>query len=322
MSGIFLTFVSFLIHIYLSFYTLIILINCHKERIQFFDDFTINSTDIFTVLLNHLLISCTNTLITFKVFSVNLRTSTGVTFTGIGERIVGAAQNILKEEQYMSQMIAEYKQQAHRENVFPVRICSASAIINVVLPDIIARFSHVNVNIIPRIFMADSLQEVFQQVESGKCDLGLLTYNEEELFRQFAKYQHVLDMDLLARDDQVVVMDQHMYRAGQEYVTGEEFSRQFCTMFCLTPIDKMAHYTEEVHVTCSNDADFHRAMIKRANAYVLMPRLAYQYFFSGKSYVALPLEGHNHPMLHAAVYRKDAAEEMKKFTSLIRINLQ
>ena len=251
-----------------------------------------------------------------------VRTSTGVTFTGIGERIVGVAQNILKEEQYMSQMIAEYKQQAHRENVFPVRICSASAIINVVLPDIIARFAHINVNIIPRIFMADSLQDVFQQVESGKCDLGLLTYNEEELFRQFAKYRHVLDMDLLARDEQVVVMDQHMYRTGQEYVTAEEFRTHFCSMFCLTPIDKMAHYTEEVHVTRSNDADFHRAMIKRAGAYVLMPRLAYQYFFPSKSYVALPLEGHHYPMLHAAVYRKDAAEELRKFTSLIRINLQ
>jgi len=250
------------------------------------------------------------------------RTSTGVTVTGIGERIVGAAQNILKEEQHMGQMIAEYKQQAQRENAFPIRICSASAIINVVLPDIIARFSHINVNIIPRIFMADSIQEVFREVENGRCDLGLITYNEEELFRQYAKYQHVLDMTLLARDEQVVVMDQHLYHPGQEYITGEEFSRQFCTMFCLLPVDENAHYTTEVHVTCSNDADFHRAMIKKAGAYVLMPRLAYQYFFPGKSYVALPLEGHHHPMLHAAVYRKDAAEELQKFASLIRINMQ
>ena len=251
-----------------------------------------------------------------------VRTSTGVALTKVGAEIVSLAGNMLKEEQQMNQIVARSKHRVHEDNSFPIRICSISAIANTVLPDIIARFSHINVNIIPRIFMADSIQEVFREVENGKCDLGLITYNEEELFRQYAKYQHVLDMTLLARDEQVVVMDQHLYHPGQEYITGEEFSRQFCTMFCLLPVDENAHYTTEVHVTCSNDADFHRAMIKKAGAYVLMPRLAYQYFFPGKSYVALPLEGHHHPMLHAAVYRKDAAEELQKFASLIRINMQ
>ncbi len=251
-----------------------------------------------------------------------VRTSIGIVLTKTGETITELAKNILKAEDQMHQVVAKSKQRTYQDNRFFIRICSTSAIINMVLPEIISKFAHININIVPRIYMVDSIQDVLEQVESGKCDLGLLTYNEEELFRKFVLYQHALDMDLLARDEQVVVMDQHLYHTGQETVSEEVFRTHFCTMFCMMPIDENSHYTTEVHVTRSNDADFHRAMIKKADAYVLMPRLAYQYFFSGKSYIALPLAGERPAMLHAAVYRKDAVEELRHFAALIRVGLQ
>ena len=251
-----------------------------------------------------------------------VRTSTGVMLTHIGEEVVAHAQRILQEELVINQTIAKSKHRVQEDNTFPVRICSTSAITNIVLPDIMAKFSYVNVNILPRIYMVDSIEAVFDDVQSGRCDLGLLTYNEEVLFRKFLPYQQELDMDFLARDEQVVVMDAHLYRSGQNVVSQEEFVRHFCCMFSILPIDEHMQQFDATHVMKSNDADFHRAMIKKADAYVLMPHLAYKHFFPGKSYVALPLEGEWPTMLHAAVYRKDAAEELRRFASLIRLGLQ
>lgn len=251
-----------------------------------------------------------------------IRNSMGVTPTKIGEYVVERAKTMLGEEEKIGQMIAESKQQSNQENTFSIRICSTSAITNIVLPSILARYESRGIHIIPRITMVDSLQEVLDQVEQGESDIGLLTYNEEALFRKFVSYQHILDMDLLARDEQVVVMNAHAYQSGQKMVSMEDFHGHFCCMFCIMPVEEMRNDAISTHVMRSNDADFHRAMIKQANAYVLMPRLAYQHFFPGRSYVALPLEFERPPMLHAAVYRKGTREELRNFATLVRISMQ
>ena len=251
-----------------------------------------------------------------------VRTSTGVMLTHLGETVVERAKNMLNEELLMNQAVAKSKHRVQADNTFSVRICSTSAITNIVLPDIIAKFSYVNINIIPRIYMVNTVQELFEHVEQGICDLGLLTYNEEELFRKFVQYQHNLDMDFLAQDELVVVMDQHMYQIGKDMLSVEDWHSHFCSMFSMTPVDDIAQDARANHVMCSNDADFHRAMIKKADAYVIMPKLAYRHFFSGKSYVAMPMERAKVSLLHAAVYRKDVQEELKRFASLVRLGLQ
>lgn len=251
-----------------------------------------------------------------------VRTSMGVSTTKIGAYVVERAKIILEEEEKIGHMIAESKQQGNQENTFSIRICSTSAITNIVLPSILAKYESRGIHIIPRIVMVDSLQEALDRVAQGECDIGLLTYNEQALFRKFMSYQHVLDMDLLARDEQVVVMDAHAYQPGQRLISMEDFHGHFCCMFCIMPVEEIRDDAVSAHVMRSNDADFHRAMIKQANAYVLMPRLAYQHFFTSKSYIALPLEIELPPMLHAAVYRKDCREELHHFASLVRISLQ
>ena len=251
-----------------------------------------------------------------------VRTSSGVTLTPLGESVVAVAQNMLKEEQLLGHLASQSKQRKILDDSFPIRICSTSAVVNMVLPDIIAKFQHVNINIVPRIYMVNSRQEVLEHVEQGLCDLGLITYNEEALFNYFAPYQDILDMNLLARDELVVVMDNRAYRPGQLSVADEEFRDHLCSMYCVLPIEEWTKSSDNLQVMRSNDADFHRAMIKKTNAYVLMPRLAYQHFFGSKSFVALPLENNPASLLHAAIYRKDAPEELRRFASLIQVGLQ
>jgi len=251
-----------------------------------------------------------------------VRTSTGAEMTRIGEMVVAVAKEMLQNEAQLNHVIAASKQYVQEDNTVTVRVCSTSAIINIVLPDIIAAFSHMGIEVIVNIYAADSLQDVFEHVESGKCDLGLVTYNEEELLRKFASYQDRLHMDLLARDDQVVVMDAHLHRPEREFLTVEDFNNHYRSVFSFLPVDQWTEYSKAMHVTRSNDADFHRAMIKKNDAYVLMPRLAYQHFFNGKSYMALPLENHWPTLLHAAVYRRDTPGAFQRFISMLRMGLQ
>lgn len=251
-----------------------------------------------------------------------VRTSTGVEFTTVGESVVRVAENMLKEEYLISRIVAESKHSLHEDTVFSIRICSTSAITNIVLPEVIAKFSRLGAQIIPRIYYVQSLEELFLHLEEGRCDLGLTTYNEEELFRKFMLHQEKLDMDLLAQDEQVVVMDQHIYQPEWEKLSPVDFQNHFCSMFSMLPTDDWENDVQARYVMRSNDADFHRSMIKKANAYVLMPRLAYQHFFGGKSYVALPLDGERPPLMHAAVYRKGTLENIRKLISMIRLGLQ
>ena len=221
----------------------------------------------------------------------------------------------------MSQMIAESKEQDQDDDTLSIRICSISAVPNMVLPSVLADMKHKGVDVVPRISMVDSLQELLDDVQSGTYDVGLITYNAEALFRQFAKYQVELDMNLLAEDELVVVMDKRLHQPGQSVLSGEEYQKHFRTMYSMTPVKAMEADSKDAMVIRSNDAEFHRAMMKKADAYVIMPRLAYQQFFSTKSYAALTLEDTKTILLHAAVFRKDLSEELQQFVDSIRLQL-
>ena len=112
-----------------------------------------------------------------------VRTNQGVMLTPIGEDVLAHVKQMLELEEKINHSITKHKERAPEENTFPIRICSTSAITNIVLPSILAKFSNMNINIIPRIDMVDSVREVFERLKNKTCDVGLLTYNEQDLFR-------------------------------------------------------------------------------------------------------------------------------------------
>ena len=168
-----------------------------------------------------------------------VRNSQGVSLTKLGEGVVEKAKTMLREEQAMSQMIAESKEKSVDDSTLQIRICSTSAVPNMVLPSVLADMKHKGVDVVPRISMVDSLQELLDDVQSGTYDVGLITYNAEALFRQFAKYQVELDMNLLAEDELVVVMDKRLHQPGQSVLSGEEYQKHFRTMYSMTPVKAM-----------------------------------------------------------------------------------
>ena len=80
----------------------------------------------------------------------------------------------------------------------------------------------------------------------------------------------------------------------------------------------MRELAQNSHMIVSSDADFHRNMLKYADAIVIMAGLAYEYFFSSKNFIALPVEGIDVPLIHAAIYRKNADSWIEEFVKMIR----
>ena len=73
------------------------------------------------------------------------------------------------------------------------------------------------------------------------------------------------------------------------------------------------------NVTCSDDADFHRGMMDKAEAMTMMTRWTYQHYFNTKRYVALDFCDSSYiPQLHMVVYRKDAKQEVHDIIAMIR----
>ena len=251
-----------------------------------------------------------------------VRTSAGVEFTHLGASVVALARDMLDKELQMRQMITADKHRTQQQQSFSIRICSTSAIANMLLPGIIAKFMKMGIHIVPRIYMVDSLQDLLDHTEQGLCDLALVSYNEEALFNRFAPYQYSLDMDLLAQDELIVVVNVDTENAKKDVLSVQDFLGHMCTMFSMMPVDNMMQQALNTHVMRSNDADFRRAMLKEADAYVLMPRRAYEHFFSDEAYRAIPMENAKPSLLHAAIYRKDAREELRAFAKFVRMGMQ
>lgn len=244
------------------------------------------------------------------------RTNTGVEFTEAGKEIVTFAQNVLEADRVLRQQIQQQKEKKE-EAPMKLHICSTSSVTNIALPKIISCLDAQQQKLDIRISMTDTLEDVFSQVAEGKSDLGLLTFNAQELKKKHASYQDEIQLEVLALDEMIAVMDRRYYSGDKEYLSIEEYHSHISTLYNIIPIE-MYHDTETTKIVCPNNADFHRNMMETAGAIVVMPGLAYQYFFNSKKYVGLPLEGYHIDMAHAAIYRRDAGEKLQYFVSLIR----
>ncbi len=245
-----------------------------------------------------------------------VRSNAGVYLTAIGERVLERAQQILDIEHDITQICTEQGSSVIDEPLH-IRVCSTSSVANIVLPDIVAKLDAKDQKVLLQISLTNDVDELLAQVQNGQCDMGFLTYNEEELYRKFSAFEDLL-LETLARDELIAVTDRKFCKEGQEMLTAEEYQQRIITLYNIISIDDSKEASKRETMVSSNDADFHRRMIEKTGAIVIMPSLAYQYFFNSKKYIGLPLESGNVALLHGAIYRNDADLRMKDFVSMIR----
>ena len=248
-----------------------------------------------------------------------IRENKRIFFTPFGEEVLAFARKMLKERDDFLGKANTKPQDAERTLV---KIHSNSCVANMTLPEIVYNMEAQKRNTVFQISQAENLDAILRHIQSGKKDLGLVSMNSEELGRKFAEYAEELELDILAHDELVGVINRKDYDGKRAFIDMEQYlNRYFKTMYNIEPIDEYKFDAQNSSLTCSNDADFHRAMLEKGGTLVMMSGLSHQYFFNNKKYVCLPLEGFKVPMIHVAIYRKDASAKMQELVQLIRQEL-
>lgn len=247
-----------------------------------------------------------------------VRTNMGVQITPAGQKVVAFAQTVLGEEEKLNMALQGEQKQVPEPTL--LKICSTSAVTNIVLPNIINELDARQQNVKFKISMVDSLDEIFEKVQTRDCDLGLLTFNADELLRRFSAFEQELYLDILARDEMIALMNRRYVKSNSIDVS-QTLQGRTMTLYNIIPVDETYQDARGSYLIYSNDADFHRMMMEKNGAIILMPSLAQQYFFSSKKYIQiyLPL---NTPLLHVAVYRKDTENHVQEVVAMIRREMQ
>lgn len=246
-----------------------------------------------------------------------VRTNIGVQITPAGQKVVAFAQSVLGEEEKLNIALQGEQRQVPEPTL--LKICSTSAVTNIVLPNIINELDARQQNVKFKISMVDSLDEIFEKVQTGNCDLGLLTFNADELLRRFSAFEQELHLDILARDEMIALMNKRYLKPNA--TVSQIVQGRMMTLYNIIPVDEDYHDVRGSYLMYSNDADFHRMMMEKNGTIVLMPALAQQYFFSSKKHIQLNLSLDT-PLLHAAIYRKDIGKHVQDITMMIRHEMQ
>ncbi len=233
--------------------------------------------------------------------------------TGYGEKMLEFAQRTLEEKH---NLVDYFQEEVLKRDTLPINISSTSNVANITLPNIIAQYQ-TQQKLLLKIVQVETMQQVLDAVHNGEKEIGFISINEAEFVRKFSVYQDELQMELLARDELIGVINQKDYDGIQQELDGTN-DGLLRTIYNIEPIDEMRMEAEQNSIICSNDADFHRAMLERKGAMVTMTGFSYQYFFNQKKYVALPIKGVDVTILHVAVYRKDASADIHEFIRKVR----
>ena len=248
-----------------------------------------------------------------------IREKDGVSFSPKGQDTVQFAKKMLNDKEIFCNRM---RQTEETDEIVQINICSISSVTNVVLPNVLDRMEAKQRKISLRITLKDELDALFHHVQNNQCDVGLLTFNKDELTERFVQYAVDLQMETLAIDEMAYVINKKTLNNDIAQITQEEFYSFRQSLYNIIPAERHLHSAESNSIVWSNDAEFHRAMLERKGTLVMMPGLAYQYFFSHKKYTSVTVEDMSEfPLLHAAVYRKDAPEYIKEFVNLIRLEM-
>ena len=235
--------------------------------------------------------------------------------TSYGEKVLEYAQKTLQDKHDLQTYFQEH---AEPSTELEINIGSTSCVANITLPAIIAEWERKKKQAFFNIVSMENMLAVLEQVKHGEKDIGLISMNAEELKRKFIAYEDELEIELLAQDEVVAVINRKNYTGEKEYMRSNEYYNHLKTRYNLEPMENWHERIGVPFSAGSNDVDFHRAMLELTNACVTMSGLSYQYFFNNKKYVALQIENNKETLHHVAVYRKDAEPHIQELVRMIR----
>ena len=243
-----------------------------------------------------------------------VRGASGVTFTTIGHEVAEFARQTMQQHDLLMNRI-RYWQDIRDYEDLNINIASTSCVLNDVVPDVLSRLDYLNTKVTMQVALLNDSTEVLEQVNAGKYDIGLITLNEELLQERCAEYG--LQMEILARDEAVIVTEQRTVGAEKSRISYDEMELYQQSVFNLEIHPRWAAQLGK-GISLSNDINFHRKMMHERDALVTMPNIASKKFFNKSKYKVLLFADDRVEIVHAAVYCADCNPQMKEIISLIR----
>ena len=243
-----------------------------------------------------------------------VRGASGVTFTTIGHEVAEFARQTMQQHDLLMNRIRYWQDNRDYEDL-NINIASTSCVLNDVVPDVLSRLDYLNTKVTMQVALLNDSREVLEQVNAGKYDIGLITLNEELLQERCAEYG--LQMEILARDEAVIVTEQRTVGAEKSRMTYDEMALYQQSVFNLEIHPRWAAQLGK-GISLSNDINFHRKMMHERDALVTMPNIASKKFFNKSKYKVLLFADDTVEIVHAAVYCADCNPQMKEIISLIR----
>ena len=243
-----------------------------------------------------------------------VRGASGVTFTTIGHEVAEFARQTMQQHDLLMNRIRYWQDNRDYEDL-NINIASTSCVLNDVVPDVLSRLDYLNTKVTMQVALLNDSREVLEQVHGGKYDIGLITLNEELLQERCAEYG--LQMEILARDEAVIVTEQRTVGAEKSRMTYDEMALYQQSVFNLEIHPRWAAQLGK-GISLSNDINFHRKMMHERDALVTMPNIASKKFFNKSKYKVLLFADDRVEIVHAAVYCADCNPQMKEIISLIR----
>ena len=243
-----------------------------------------------------------------------VRGASGVTFTTIGYEVAEFARQTMQQHDLLMNRI-RYWQDIRDYEDLNINIASTSCVLNDVVPDVLSRLDYLNTKVTMQVALLNDSREVLEQVHGGKYDIGLITLNEELLQERCAEYG--LQMEILARDEAVIVTEQRTVGAEKSRISYDEMELYQQSVFNLEIHPRWAAQLGK-GISLSNDINFHRKMMHERDALVTMPNIASKKFFNKSKYKVLLFADDRVEIVHAAVYCADCNPQMKEIISLIR----
>ena len=243
-----------------------------------------------------------------------VRGASGVTFTTIGHEVAEFVRQTMQQHDLLMNRIRYWQDNRDYEDL-NINIASTSCVLNDVVPDVLSRLDYLNTKVTMQVALLNDSREVLEQVHGGKYDIGLITLNEELLQERCAEYG--LQMEILARDEAVIVTEQRTVGAEKSRISYDEMELYQQSVFNLEIHPRWAAQLGK-GISLSNDINFHRKMMHERDALVTMPNIASKKFFNKSKYKVLLFADDRVEIVHAAVYCADCNPQMKEIISLIR----
>lgn len=248
-----------------------------------------------------------------------IRTKSGVKLTDNGKRTVAFAKTVLQErENLLHDLVVAGEEKTVAISEY--KICSTSAVINYVLPTVLSYTEVQEQKVRLNIINTDNIDEVLQQLEEGKRELGLISINYNELLSK--KVSEKFAVEILLNDEVVAVFHKKLFeRYGKNSAELLEAINDNCprTLYNIIPGQAYREWWDD-YVACSTDVGFHRNMLEKHEAVAYMPRLAYDYFFSSKRYMSVAISteaAKEYPFVHVAIYPKES-KKLQDFVTHIK----